>query len=120
MAKNFKQEGDVLTLAAPVGGVVSGGLYIIGDIAVVALISAAAGAPFSGRKSGVFELPKATGANTDLAQGQAVFWDAANGVAKRVSAAGLRIIGVAAAASGTAESVALVDINQVPLPAAVA
>ncbi len=120
MAKNFKQPGDILTLTAPAGGVVSGGLYIIGGMAVVALTTAGAGVSFAGQKEGVFELPKATGANTDLTEGQAVFWDATNGVIKRVSAPGLRLVGIAVAAAGTADTVARVDINRQALPAQVA
>lgn len=119
MAKNMSQPGDILTLTAPVGGVVSGGLYIIGDVAVVALTTVAAGLPFAAAKEGVFELPKATGANTDLTEGQTVFWDATNGVVKRVSATGLRVIGIATAAKSTTEATALVDLNQAPLPAVV-
>lgn len=119
MAKNYKQKGDVLTFTAPGGGVVSGNLYIIGGIAVVALTTAAAGATFSARADGVFELPKATGANTDLTEGQTVFWDAATSTVKRVSASGLRVIGCAVAAAAVGDAVCRVSINWQPLPAVV-
>ena len=61
MAKNYVQDGDVLTLTAPAGGVVSGSPYTIGSIACVALVTAAAGLPFTAKETGVFELPCATG-----------------------------------------------------------
>ncbi|SFL26966.1 capsid cement protein [Azotobacter beijerinckii] len=61
MAKNFVQDGDVLTLAAPAGGVVSGTAYAIGQLVVVALEDAAAGQPFQGHAVGVWQLPCATG-----------------------------------------------------------
>ena len=68
MAKNYVQDGDVLTLTAPTGGVVSGSPYTIGSIACVALVTAAAGLPFAAKATGVFELPCATG----LTEGAAV------------------------------------------------
>lgn len=58
MAKNFVQNGDVITCVAPAGGVVSGGAYLIGALHVVATHSAAAGANFEGATSGVFTLTK--------------------------------------------------------------
>lgn len=61
MAKNYVQDGDSLTLVAPAGGVVSGGAYAIGQLAVVALDTAVEGAPFVGRASGVFNLPVTAG-----------------------------------------------------------
>lgn len=61
MARNFIQPGDVLTLTAPSGGVVSGTAYLIGGLLVVAQNTAAQGVAFEGRTVGVFTLPKATG-----------------------------------------------------------
>lgn len=61
MAKNYQQDGDTLTLIAPAGGVVSGNPYVVGALAVVALVTAPAGAPFAARATGVFRLPCATG-----------------------------------------------------------
>ncbi|MDG9928262.1 MULTISPECIES: capsid cement protein [unclassified Pseudomonas] len=61
MAKNYVQDGDSLTLIAPAGGVVSGNPYVIGALAVVALVTAPAGQPFAARATGVFRLPCAAG-----------------------------------------------------------
>lgn len=68
MAKNYIQDGKVLTLTAPAGGVTSGGIYAIGTLVVVAVADAAAGADFAGCPSGVWRLPAANG----LAAGAAV------------------------------------------------
>lgn len=71
MAKNYHQDGDVLDLIAPAGGVVSGGAYRIGTINCVALVTAAAGETFGAKATGVFSLPAAAG----LTQGAAVALD---------------------------------------------
>lgn len=61
MATNFIQDGKVVTCVAPAGGVVSGGLYAIGQLVVVALANAAAGANFEGATDGVWSLPATAG-----------------------------------------------------------
>lgn len=66
MAKNYVEDGNVLTLIAPVGGVQSGVPAVIGDLVVVPLVDAAAGEPFAGKTGGVWSLPAAAG----LTQGQ--------------------------------------------------
>lgn len=65
MAKNFVQDGDVLTLIAPAGGVTSGVPAEVGDLVVVPLETAAVGEEFSAKVGGVWNLPAAAG----LAQG---------------------------------------------------
>lgn len=61
MAKNYIQDGSVLTLTAPAGGVKSGGIYAIGDLVVVAVADAAAGAEFAASTDGVWRLPATDG-----------------------------------------------------------
>lgn len=61
MAKNYVQDGNVLSLTAPAGGVVSGGIYAIGALVVVAGGNAAAGEPFQGHAAGVWNVPAAAG-----------------------------------------------------------
>lgn len=68
MAKNFVQDGDVLTLVAPVGGVVSGVPVAIGQLVVVPITSAAEGEKFGGKTNGVWNVAVADG----LAAGAAV------------------------------------------------
>lgn len=76
MAKNYKQDGNVLTLTAPTGGVVSGGIYAIGALVVVAVATAAAGESFAAHTGGVWSVPAAAGltagAAVGLLEGEAV------------------------------------------------
>lgn len=75
--KNFIQEGESLELTAPVGGVVAGKAYLIGAIIVIANISAAAGAKFTGSTKGVYKFVKDTA--LVLAEGAEVKWDIETG-----------------------------------------
>lgn len=108
MAKNFVKEGNYLTLTAPTGGVVSGSMYLIGAILVVAVVSAAVGDEFEGAVCGVWELPK-TSANTP-AQGALAYW---NDTAKEVTttATGNKLIGVFIKAYGAGTTAAQVRLN---------
>lgn len=72
MAKNNVKVGHVITLTAPVGGVVSGNLYIIGTMAVLASFSAAEGEEFEAYTSQVWTLPKV--AADDAGEGVAAYW----------------------------------------------
>lgn len=76
MAKNYIQDGNVLTLTAPAGGVTSGGLYAIGALVVVSLHDAAEGEPFAGKPNGVWSVPATAGltagAEVSLLGGQLV------------------------------------------------
>lgn len=71
--RNFVSDGDVLQLAAPSGGVVSGTAYLIGGFFGVALTTAAVGVLFALRRRGVFDLPKA--ASITPAVGATIYWD---------------------------------------------
>lgn len=71
--RNFIQPGEVLTLTAPTGGVVSGGVYKIGLFIVVAASTVAQTLPFEGKLNGVFDVPKATG--QAWTEGALVYWD---------------------------------------------
>lgn len=53
---NFVQEGNVLTLTAPTGGVESGKPVKVGSLVVVPASSAAAGDSFVGHCCGVFSI----------------------------------------------------------------
>lgn len=71
MARNYVQPGETLTLIAP-RALASGDGFLVGNIFAIALTAAAAGAPVEGRRVGVFDGPKATGAWTT---GQKLYWD---------------------------------------------
>lgn len=70
MARNYVQEGDVLELIAPAGGVTAGTPVTIGTITVIPLVDAAQDEEFAGRTGGVWLLPCDTG----LTAGAAVGW----------------------------------------------
>lgn len=61
MATNYIQGGYVIPCIAPAGGVVSGGLYAIGQLVVVAVGAAAAGAEFQGHTGGVWSVAATPG-----------------------------------------------------------
>jgi predicted RecA/RadA family phage recombinase len=114
MSKNFIQPGDTVTLTAPSGGVTSGSLIIVGTLAGVCAFDAAAGAPVEVTLTGVWQLPKASGAFT---QGAAVSWDnAAHNVA--APGTGKYPIGVCILAAATGDTVATVRLNGTPTVAA--
>lgn len=83
MAKNYVQDGNVLQLTAPTGGVVSGGIYAIGALVVVAIADAAAGQNFPAKTNGVWSV-ETTGT---LAAGDAVGLKAGKVVAAATEAA---------------------------------
>ena len=99
--KNFVQEGDVLDLVAPTGGVTAGILYVIGIMAVVAAIDALAGETFTGATEGVFTLDK-NSADT-FVQGAVCYWDATN-LRLTSTATGNTPVGFAAAAAGSGDT----------------
>lgn len=73
---NYLQDGDVIELTAPAGGVNSGTAYLIGGLVVVAQHTAAAGDAFQGYRRGVFTLPIASGDTPT--EGQLAYWDNTN------------------------------------------
>lgn len=68
MAKNYQQDGSVLTLTAPSGGVESGKAYALGALVYVALSTAVEGETFAAKVDGVWLL----NADKDLTAGAAV------------------------------------------------
>jgi predicted RecA/RadA family phage recombinase len=71
--KNNIQKGDVITVAAPAGGIASGDGLIVGNIFGVAAYSAAEDDSLELATTGVYKLPKATAAV--LTVGARVAWD---------------------------------------------
>jgi len=108
MATNYVQEGDVLNLVAPAGGVASGTGYLIGTIFAVALADAAATYNFPGQVMGVFTLPK-TSAQA-WTQGQKIYWDDGNSRCDSDSTAG-QLIGIATTAAANPSSTGVVRLN---------
>ncbi|HMR03697.1 MAG TPA: DUF2190 family protein [Candidatus Competibacter phosphatis] len=112
--QNYIQNGHVITVTAPTGGVTSGEGMIIGNIFGVAAYSAAEGDPLELATTGVYKLPKAT--TTVLTVGARVAWD---NTAKNINVpgAGRFPVGVATEAAGngiTSVAVRLDGVATVP------
>jgi predicted RecA/RadA family phage recombinase len=109
MASNFTQPGIIVTLTAPTGGVVSGGVYQIGQLLVVAMADAAETLPFEGRTTGVFTVTKI--GSQAWSEGDLVYWDDGNTRFTTVEAghllAGHAVAAVASGAGDTTGSVRL-------------
>jgi predicted RecA/RadA family phage recombinase len=85
--KNFVQPGDLVTVAAPTGGIASGQGVLIGALFGVAAITQAEGSDVEIATRGVFDLAKMNGA--EFTPGAAVYWDAAT----KTAAAGISTAG---------------------------
>ncbi|OHV26602.1 DUF2190 family protein [Rhizobium sp. RMa-01] len=109
--KNYVQRGDVVTATAPAGGVSSGDGVLISSLFGVAATTVDAGSEVELATTGVFDLPKASGAVTF---GAPLYWDAA---AEKVTAVASTtagdntLIGVAIAAAGVNASTVRVRLN---------
>lgn len=110
---NYKQEGDILTLTAPAGGVTSGLGYKVLGIFVVATNTVAATLPFEGKTTGVHELVKDAG--TAWVVGDSLYWDdTANNVT--LVSSGNTFIGAATAAAGSAAVLGDVRLSGSTIP----
>lgn len=98
MAKNFVQEGNILTLTAPSGGILSGKGMLSGDIFGVALSDADEGEDVECALTGVWTLAKVGG--QAWVQGDPIYWDNTAKACSTNNAVG-RCIGVATAAVGS-------------------
>lgn len=96
--KNYIQPGDVLTVPAP-AAVLSGAGVLVGSLFGVACHDAASGADVEIQTTGVFKLPKTTGAAWTV--GQRLYWDdTAKSLTGTASTHKLVAVAVLAAASG--------------------
>lgn len=96
--KNFIQEGKNLTLTAPGGGVVSGTVYLIGSLLVVATVTASEGESFVGLVTGVISYTKP--GSQAWTEGAKVYWD--NSAKKfTTTSSGNTLAGVAVEAVGS-------------------
>ena len=113
--KNRIQKGDVITVAAPAGGIGAGEGAIIGNIFGVAAFAAAVGEPVELATTGVYQLPKATAAV--LTVGARVAWD---NTAKNINVPGTGRfpVGIATEAAGNGITSVTVRLDGVSTVAA--
>lgn len=114
MARNYRQDDDIITVTAPAGGVQSGAGVVLGALFGVAGADAAEGELFALGVRGVYELPAAT---TAIAQGTRVHWDADAAMVTPIADAGTQPIGVAIGA-GAVTGTVRVRLDGIALPAA--
>ena len=108
MAKNFKQEGDTLTLT-PAAGVAAGTGYLFGAALFgVALTNVASGTPGPFATAGVFELGKTSA--IAIAVGDRLYWDATNKVVNKTTAS-QECIGVAVSGAVNPSASVLVKLG---------
>lgn len=115
--KTFVQPGDFLTVTAPTGGVVSGTGVKIGDLLLIATVTAAPGEQFTGARVGVVEHAKLSA--QAWTEGQQVNWDDVNKRFTTVTTGNFRA-GVAAAAAVNPSATGFVLLSGVNLGAALA
>jgi len=113
--KNYVQTSEVIEIAAPSGGCVSGELVIVGALAGIANTAADAGEPVALHTVGVYTLPKASA--TVFAAGARVSWDATGKLAV-VPATGSYPIGLATAAAANGATSVRVRLDGVSTSAA--
>lgn len=107
--KNFVQDGNVIEYTVPAGGVISGVPVLIGGRLVIPAFTANAGDRFNGVTEDVFVLAKNTG--EAWAEGQPVFWDAANLRLSTDPSVGLPV-GAVVVAALSADTTGVVDLNE--------
>ncbi len=111
MAKNFVKSGAVLPLVAPAGGVVSGMIYLIGSLIVVAATTVAAGEMFEGHTVGEWDFNIKTSANTPAVGAKAYL--TAAGTEITTTASGNTLIGVFTAVGVNGSTACRVRLNGV-------
>ncbi len=113
--KTFIQNGDVITVTAPTGGVASGDGVIVGSLFGIAAFTAAEGEAVEIATRGVYVLPKEPTAV--IAAGDQVAWDATE---KRIDlpGTGLYPVGIATEAAGNGITTVRVRLDGVATAAA--
>lgn len=113
--KTFIQNGDVITVTAPAGGVASGEGVVVGSLFGIATFTAAEGEPVEIATRGVYVLPKES--TTVIVAGDQVAWDAG---AKQINlpGTGLYPVGIATEAAGNGVATVRVRLDGVATAAA--
>lgn len=113
--QNFIQNGHVIRVTAPVGGVASGAGLIVGNIFGIAAYTSAEGDPVELGTTGVYQLPKASAAV--LTVGARVAWD---NTAKNINVPGTGRfpVGITTEAAGNGTTSVAVRLDGVATAAA--
>lgn len=113
--QNYSQDGEVLALTAPSGGVTSGTPVTIGSLVVVPTVSALEAARFSAQITGVIKGVKVTGGGTAWTEGLKIYWDASAGKFTKsvISDPGDALVGVAVAAAADGDAVGYIRLDGV-------
>jgi len=108
--KTFIQNGDVITVTAPTGGVTTGDGVIVGSMFGVAAFTAAEGEAVEIATRGVYVLPKEP--TVVIAVGAQVAWNAS---AKQIDlpGTGLYPVGIAIEAAGNGTTIVAVRLDGV-------
>lgn len=106
--KNFVQNGHMIAVPAPTGGIESGAGIIIGNLFGIAAMDAAEGKDVEIATTGVFDLPKAPAAVFTL--GQLASWDATNNQVV-APATGMYPIGIVTQAAANGSTMARVRLD---------
>lgn len=99
MARTYKQPADVITLPAPTGGTVSGSVYRINQLVLVALETKAQTVDCAFARVGIFTVTKV--GSQAWAVGTLVYWDNGNTRFTTTSASGLTPCGFTASVVGS-------------------
>jgi predicted RecA/RadA family phage recombinase len=113
--KNYIQNGDMITVTAPVGGVTSGQGLLVGSMFGVIATTAPEGEAVEIATTGVFDLPK--DAATVIDQGDHVAWD---DTPKEVAQPGVGLypVGIAVMAAGNGTTTVRVRLDGIATAAA--
>ena len=113
--KTFIQNGDVITVTAPAGGVTSGQGLLVGSLFGIATCDALSGESVEIATTGVFDLNKNSA--TVISQGDRVAWD---DTAREIAlpSVGLYPVGIATLAAGDGATSVTVRLDGVATVAA--
>jgi predicted RecA/RadA family phage recombinase len=106
--KNYIQNGDMITVTAPVGGVTSGQCLLVGSLFGIVAASAAEGEAVEIATTGVFDLPKDAAMVID--PGDRIAWD---DTAKEIALPGVGLypVGIAVTAAGNGTTTVRVRLD---------
>jgi predicted RecA/RadA family phage recombinase len=113
--KNYIQNGDMITVTAPVGGVNSGQGLLVGSLFGVVASNATESEAAEIATTGVFDLPK--DAATVIDQGDRVAWD---DTAKEITQLGVGLypVGIAVTTAGNGTTTVRVRLDGIATAAA--